>query len=79
MARRAFRKLHIAEARRATGDIRLMAFLAGNLKVHTCQRVAGFGVIKLFGCFPIAGVMAADTVCPELRSVYIFVAVDALL
>lgn len=72
-------KLHVLVTRRPAGDVRLVAFLAGDLNVLAGQRVAGLGVIELLGRFPVREIMALQTVVSQLAFVHIFVARLAVL
>ena len=72
-------ELHVPVACRTAGHIRLMALLALDLDVKTCQRIAGLGVIELLRSLPVHVVMALQTIVPELTFVHIFVARYAIL
>src|SRR5258708_1150702 len=72
-------ELHVPVACRTAGHIWLMALLALDLDVKTCQRIAGLGVIELLRSLPVHVVMALQTIVPELTFVHIFVARYAIL
>jgi len=60
----------------ARGDV---ALLAGDLDVHSGQRVLGLGVVELLGLLPVGYIVAAHAVGPELPSMDVFVARRAIL
>ncbi len=79
MARGAGAKFHVLEARGAARCIGLVTFFAGDFDVHAGKRIAGFGVIEVFCCLPILGVMAGGAILAELTLVVVLVAGDAFL
>ena len=72
-------ELHVPVACWTTGHIRFVALLTVHLEVQTCQRIAGLGVIELFGGLPIHIIMTLQAIVSELAFVHIFVAWHAIL
>ncbi len=71
------RKIHVLEARGAAGHIRFMAQLTLHVNVHARQGVLRFRVIELFGCLPIADVVATLAFGPQLAFVIVLMAGNA--
>jgi len=72
-------ELHVPVACWTTGHIRFVALLTVHLDVKTSQRIAGLGVIELFGGLPIHVIMTLQAIVSELAFVHIFVAWHAIL
>jgi hypothetical protein len=72
-------EFHVLVTGRPAGHIRLVAFLAFDLDVKTCQRIPGLGVVELFRRLPVRKIMTLQAVVSELALVNIFVAWHAIL
>lgn len=79
MARGAGAKFHVLETRGAARCIGLVTFFAGDFGVQAGEWVPGFGMIEVFCCLPILGVMAGGAILAELTLVVVLVAGDAFL
>lgn len=72
-------EIHIFEAGRAAGGIRLVAGFAFHLLMQTGERITRFRVIELLCRFPIDHVVATFAILAKLPFVHVLVARDTLL
>jgi hypothetical protein len=67
-------KIHVAITRGPSLRIRLVALFAGHSRMQAGERIPRFGMVEVFGCFPVLHVVALGALVAELAFVRIVVA-----